>query len=90
MNLALRLFPHPFTIAEAEQYFLTVLKPLLAVESSPGLVLEGLRISSRYHFGWYDSLIIAGALQGKCSVLYTEDLQDGRQIEALRIQNPFV
>lgn len=89
MNLALRRFSRPFTIIEAEQYFLTVLKPLLAVESSPSLFLEGLRIFSRYHLGWYDSMIIAAALAGKCSVLYSEDLQDGQRIESLRIQNPF-
>lgn len=90
LNLALRRFQRPFTTAEAEQYFLTVLKPLLSVESSPSLFLEGLRISSRYQFGWYDSLIIAGALEGKCSLLYSEDLQDGQRIESLRIQNPFL
>lgn len=89
LNLALRRFPHPFTVAEAEQYFLAVLKPLLAVESSPSLFLEGLRISSRYQFGWYDSLIIAAALEGKCSILYSEDMQDGQRIESLRIENPF-
>ena len=90
LNVALRRFGRPFSAAEAEQYLLTVLKPLLAVESSPSLYLEALRILARYQFGWYDSLIVAAALEGGCAVLYTEDLQAGREIEGLRIRNPFV
>jgi predicted nucleic acid-binding protein len=90
VNVALRRFGQPLSTAECEQYFLTVLKPLLAIHSSPALYLEGLRISNRYRFGWYDSLIVAGALEGKCAKLYSEDLQTGREIEGLRIENPFV
>ena len=40
-----------------------------------------------YHF--YDSLIIAAALQAGCSILYSEDFHHGQTIEQLRIQNPF-
>jgi len=39
--------------------------------------------------GWYDSLIVAAALEGSCQILYSEDLQDGRNIEGLKIENPF-
>jgi predicted nucleic acid-binding protein len=38
---------------------------------------------------WYDSIIVASALEGKCKTLYSEDFQHGRQIEGLRIENPF-
>ncbi len=38
----------------------------------------------------YDSLIVVSALENNCSILYTEDLQDGQVIEnALKIVNPF-
>lgn len=40
-----------------------------------------------YHI--YDSLIIASALDANCSVLYSEDLQDGQVIGGLTIRNPF-
>jgi predicted nucleic acid-binding protein len=89
LNVALRRFQQPLSIAECEQYFLTVLKPLLAIHSSPALYLEGLRITGRYRFGWYDSLILASALEGKCATLYSEDLRSGQEIEGVRIQNPF-
>lgn len=89
-NVALRRFAQPMTVAEAEQYFITVFRPLLAIQSSPAIYLEGLRISSKHRLGWYDALIVAAALQGACKTLYSEDLQHGREIEGLHIQNPFV
>jgi len=88
-NVALRRFPHPLSFAEAEQYLITVLRPLLAVHSSPAVYFEGLRIGEKYRLSWYDSLIVAAALEGKCNRLYSEDLQHGQDIEGLRIENPF-
>ena len=90
MNVALRRFSQPMTVAEAEQYLDTVFRPLLAVHSSPAIYLEALRVMSRHQLAWYDSLIVAGALEGRCAIVYTEDLQHGRMIESLRIENPFL
>jgi predicted nucleic acid-binding protein len=47
------------------------------------------RISGRHRFRIYDSLILAAAIESKCDVLFSEDLQDGQVIEGLRIENPF-
>jgi predicted nucleic acid-binding protein len=88
-NVALRRFSQPMTAAEAEQYLVTVFRPLLAVHSSPAIYIEALRISSKHRLAWYDSLVVAGALEGHCKILYSEDFQDGREIEGLQIENPF-
>lgn len=40
-------------------------------------------------FQFYDSLIVAAALQLGCSTLLSEDLQDGRTLDGLVIRNPF-
>ena len=40
-------------------------------------------------FSFYDSLIVASALDADCETLYTEDMQDGRKIGTLTIRNPF-
>jgi predicted nucleic acid-binding protein len=88
-NVAFRRFSPAMTTAEAEQYLITVFRPLLAVHSSPALYLSALRIKAEYRIGWYDSLIVAAALEANCAILYTEDLQDGSEIETLQIQNPF-
>ncbi len=89
-SVALRRFAEPMQVAEAEQYFITVLRPLLAVHSSPAIYLEALRIAEKNHLSWYDSLIVAAALEGRCEKLYSEDFQHGRKIEDLRIENPFI
>lgn len=88
-NVALRRFSHPMTVAEAEQYLVTVFRPLLAVHSSPAIYVEALRISAKHRLAWYDSIIIAAALEADCETLYSEDLQHGRKIESLTIENPF-
>ena len=47
-NLAFRRFQHPMNVAEAEQYLITVFRPLFAVHSSPALYVEAMRIAGRY------------------------------------------
>jgi predicted nucleic acid-binding protein len=89
-SVAFRRFAQPMSEAEAEQYLITVLRPLLAVHSSPAIYFEALRIRERHQISWYDSLIVAAALEGRCEKLYSEDLQSGQKIEGLRIENPFV
>jgi predicted nucleic acid-binding protein len=49
-----------------------------------------LRIAGRYGYHIYDSLILAAALDAGCDVLYSEDMQDGQQIDSLTIRNPFL
>jgi len=44
----------------------------------------------RYHYSYYDSLILASAVESRCTVLYSEDMQHGQVIEKkLKIVNPF-
>lgn len=41
-------------------------------------------------FSFWDSMIVASAIESRCSTLYTEDLQDGQLIDRkLTIRNPF-
>ena len=48
------------------------------------------RIKIRYRFSYWDSLIVASALESGCNILYSEDLQSQQQIEnQLEILNPF-
>jgi predicted nucleic acid-binding protein len=51
---------------------------------------RGLELAERYRFSLYDSMIVASALHGECSTLYSEDLQSGQRIDdQLTIINPF-
>ena len=89
-NVALRRFAKPMSTADAEQYLSTTFRPLLSVHSSPALYGEALRIGARFRLAWYDSLIVASAIEGQCDVLYSEDFQDGQQFGTVVISNPFV
>jgi predicted nucleic acid-binding protein len=53
-------------------------------------IKSALNVFVKYKFSYWDSLIIASALESGCGILYTEDMQDGQVIEGrLRIVNPF-
>jgi predicted nucleic acid-binding protein len=67
-----------------------VFRPLLTVHSSQKLFVEALQLANRYQFAWFDALIVASAVEGECSVLYTEDLQHGLAVGRLRVTNPFL
>ncbi len=60
------------------------------VSPSLNLYEEALALHAKYRFHWYDSLIVAAALEAKCGTLYTEDLQHGQVIDGLTVVNPFL
>ncbi len=48
------------------------------------------KIKLKYKFSYWDSLIVASALEAKCDILYSEDMQHKQLIEnTLTIVNPF-
>jgi predicted nucleic acid-binding protein len=59
--------------------------------NTQGTIFLACDIAKRYDYSYYDSLIIASALECSCSVLYSEDMQHGQVLEnTLKIVNPFV
>jgi predicted nucleic acid-binding protein len=50
----------------------------------------GLELAERYGFSIYDGMIVAAAVRAECTILYTEDLQQGQMIAKMQIRNPFV
>ena len=89
-SVAFRKFASPLSIPQAERYLSEVFRPMLRVHSSERLYSDALTIRVRYRINWYDSIIVASAVQARCDVLFTEDLQHGLQIGDLTIRNPFV
>jgi predicted nucleic acid-binding protein len=53
-------------------------------------MIEALRLQGANQLAWYDSLIVAAAMQGGCKILYSEDLQHGRRFGDLVVENPFL
>jgi len=58
---------------------------------SKSLIFKALKLHFKYKYSFFDSLIIATALEANCSILYSEDMQNGQIVEnTLKIVNPFV
>lgn len=89
-NVALRRFSQPLTVPEAEEYFTKIFRPLLTVHSSEAVFIDALRLGQRYPLSWYDSLIVAAAIAGRCTTLFSEDLQHGQKFGTVQITNPFI
>lgn len=50
---------------------------------------HGRHLHRRFNYSWWDSLLLASALELGCSHFLSEDLQDGQVIEGLTIVDPF-
>jgi predicted nucleic acid-binding protein len=79
----------PATPEQARRFMDAVLIPMWRITPNRDLFHRALDVQSRYRYGFYDALIIASALQGGCTRLYSEDLHHGQEIEGLTIENPF-
>ena len=77
------------TRADREDMMREVLMPMWQVQPSEALYRAAIEVQERQGFGFYDSLIVAAALQSGCKRLLSEDLQHGQRIGKLRIENPF-
>jgi predicted nucleic acid-binding protein len=94
-NVALKRFSQHMGAANAGQYLIAVFRALLAVHSSQALYAEALFLHaqsglSQDGISWRDSLIVSAAIQTRCEILFSEDLQHGRRFGALRVMNPFL
>ena len=71
--------------------FLAAVQALCPVEDLTLQTHEtGRALAERYGFSVYDAMIVAAALLAGCTVLHTEDMQDGLLVEEhLRLANPF-
>jgi len=49
-----------------------------------------LQLKHKHRINWYDSLIIASAIEAECSVPFTEDLNHGQKFGLFQVQNPFL
>ncbi len=66
-----------------------VLAPLWRINPTRSLYTQALRVHTQHGYSFYDSLIVAAALEAGCVRLYSEDMQHGQRVEQLTIVNPF-
>ena len=89
LNVALHKWEKPMTPGDANLFLNSTLEPLCAIYPSPTLWCAALSLQMESGYRFYDSLIVAAALQCGARILYSEDLQHGRTFGELEIRNPF-
>lgn len=60
------------------------------VTITPALVTRAIGLHQQHRLEFWDSMVVQAAVEAGCSVLYTEDMQHGREIAGLQIVNPFL
>ncbi|MBI2689229.1 MAG: PIN domain-containing protein [Acidobacteria bacterium] len=89
VSVAIRHLKDPAAVKSMVAGFELLFFGLQIVPHSQRFFYQAITLWERYTLAWYDSLIIAAALEGRCGVLYSEDLQDGLVIDGMQIVNPF-
>ncbi len=59
------------------------------VQTDPTLILTASQLEEEHSIAFWDALIVEAARRSGAARLVTEDLQDGRVIGGVRIENPF-
>ncbi len=90
LSVATQKFANPLSESDALLYLDRVLGPLCEVLPTLALYRHTIGLAARWKYPFYDSLIIAAALQSECNILYTEDLQHGQEVEGVTLMNPFL
>jgi predicted nucleic acid-binding protein len=88
-NVALRKFKIPMTTRDLADFIDGSFRPMPIVHSSVELFHSALADQTRYRLSWYDSIIIAAAVESGSGILYSDDLQDGAKFAGLKVENPF-
>ena len=68
---------------------LLAMERLSVVTVGPPHLYRALDVAALHRLSLWDALIVATAAASGCRRLLTEDLQDGRVIDGVRIENPF-
>jgi len=83
-----RKLPKPLSIDDAYNAVCNFAEyPLVQIEKY--IILRAIKRSDSDCVSFWDALIIEAALQSDCDILLTEDMQSGRKIDGLTIENPF-
>lgn len=89
INIATGKFKKKLSLSDTREYLTEVLLPICEIFPGNEFYMNALEIKERTGYSFYDSMIIQAALESRCNILYSEDLQDGFKLFELMIRNPF-
>ncbi len=89
VNIVTKKYKYSYT--DAQQVVAENLQNNQLHTNTATTILSACEVAQQYKFSFYDSLIIAAALESNCSILYSEDLHNGLVVkDKLTIINPFI
>lgn len=86
--IATKKLPKPLDIKLTQEIISDLLKWDVIINDGES-ILEAIKIHTKYHFSFWDSMIIQAALKSDATLLFSEDLRDGQIIAHVKIKNPF-
>ena len=89
-NVALKKSSSPLNPSDVNEILNEVLLPILEHIPDSSFYRRALKTYVRYSLSFYNSLIIQAATDLKCSLLYSEDMQNGMQYNCVTVVNPFI
>jgi len=88
MNVCLKKLNLPYS--ESVKHANQLLDKYIIKLIQPSTFKIAFSVLEKYKFSFWDSMIIASALENDCGILYSEDMQHNQLIEGkLRIIDPF-
>jgi len=85
------LLKHKIDDVRIQQSVQSLMNAVNVASVSTDTLKGAFELKNRYSFSYWDSLILSSSLENHCTLLYSEDMQNGQLIEGvLRIVNPFV
>ena len=78
----------PMSATEARE-IVSLYSTWTVVLIEPSLILTASRLQEQHGLSFWDALIVEAARAVGAGLLLTEDLQDGQDIEGIRVANPF-
>jgi len=63
---------------------------LPVVQVDPEMIDAAISLSRHQSLSFWDALVVRAAVAAGCERLLSEDLQDGQEIEGVRVENPFL
>ena len=77
----------------SEQQVLSIVEWLYKISTiqdfTKGMLLQASLLREKYSISYWDSLIVAAALESNCQYLISEDMQHGQKLTNLTIRNIF-
>lgn len=80
---------YPLSVAEVKEIVMKFENNYEIRETTIADINRALSIYNNHKFSYWDSLVVATALNTGSEILYSEDLQHGMIINSLKILNPF-